>query len=261
MGCRPRTKGNTCGIVSRPLSPPSFFMWVGVVLPIQFKGGFFMEIFNYLVELARTNFHVQVIFFAAGFILFSLLTKEKRFRSLNQNKTHELVLASLFIALSIALTRFASAVIPLGGLPALRIGLGPIPIIMASLILGPQWGFAVGAVSDVIGATLFPQGAPIFLIFVAQGMYGVLPYYLRLLFRGKSFISILATVSLTQLVTGFLTTLGLAHAFGWAFWEAYYLRLPAQLILMIFFSFCVFTLFKILEPVINIVAQKSIGKR
>lgn len=221
-----------------------------------------MRIFNYLVELTRTNFHVQVLLFAAGFAVFSLLTRDKKSRFLKkQNKTYNLVLASLFIALSIALTRFASAVIPLGGLPALRVGLGPIPIIMASLILGPQWGFAVGALSDVIGATLFPQGAPIFLIFVAQGLYGVLPYYLKMLFKGNSFIAVLATVSFTQLVTGFLTTLGLAHAFGWAFWEAYYLRLPGQFILMAFFSFTVYTLFRILEPVIGTITQRALGRR
>lgn len=221
-----------------------------------------MHIFNYLVELARTNFHVQVLLFVAGFAAFSLLTKDKKTTmSKQQNKTYNLVLGSLFIALSIALTRFFSAVIPLGGLPALRVGLGPIPIIMASFILGPQWGFIVGILSDVIGATLFPQGAPIFLIFVAQGLYGVLPYYLKLLFKGNSFIAVLATVSLTQLVTGFLTTLGLAHTFGWAFWEAYYLRLPSQFILMAFFSLSVYTLFKILEPVIGSITQRALSRR
>ncbi|SES94667.1 folate family ECF transporter S component [Anaerobranca gottschalkii] len=208
-----------------------------------------MEIFNWFVETLSTNFYFQVVVFATIFALFSYISKGKT-PSTTMNKTYCLTLASLLIALSIVLTRFASAVIPLGGLPALRIGLGPIPIIIASLVLGPHWGFAVGAVADVVGVTLFPQGSPIFLIFVAQGLYGVLPHYFKLLFKGNSFINFLFTVSLTQLITGFITTIGLAHAFGWPLWEAYFLRLPTQLTLMILYSITVFLLNKIVQPVV-----------
>jgi ECF transporter S component (folate family) len=216
-----------------------------------------MEIFSWFVEALSNNFYFQVVVFTTIFALFSYFSKGKSIAT-STNKTYSLTLASLLIALSIVLTRFASAVIPLGGLPSIRIGLGPIPIIIASLVLGPQWGFAVGAVADVVGVTLFPQGSPIFLIFVAQGLYGVLPHYFKLLFRGNSFINFLFTVSLTQLITGFITTIGLAHAFGWPLWSSYFLRLPTQLTLMILYSIIVFLLNKIIQPVVShrIVTQR-----
>lgn len=206
----------------------------------------FSELLPHLLK-----FYGQVGLFVVGYVLFTFFSGGKKKQS-QKSKTHYLTVASMLIALSFVLTRLGSVIVPLGGLPALRIGLGPIPIIIASLILGPHWGFAVGAISDVLGTTLFPQGAPIFLIFVAQGLYGVIPHYIKSVFRGNnSLVTVGITVSITQLIAGFVTTAGLALTFGWPFWESYYLRFPAQLILMVLFSLTVCGIFAVISPVIK----------
>jgi ECF transporter S component (folate family) len=86
----------------------------------------------------------------------------------------KLVLSALFITLSFVLTRFF--VLPPG--PTLfRFTLGSVPIIIASLLLGPVYGGLVGIGADVIGALLFPSGT--FLVFpvISSMLYGVLPYF------------------------------------------------------------------------------------
>ena len=61
--------------------------------------------------------------------------------------------------------------------------LGSVPIIIASLILGPIYGGLVGIGADVIGALLFPTGT--FLVFpvISSMLYGVLPYFFMRLIR------------------------------------------------------------------------------
>ena len=52
---------------------------------------------------------------------------------------------SALLALSIIATRFLSIQTPI-----VRIGFGGVPIILAGLLFGPGWGFAVGALADLI---------------------------------------------------------------------------------------------------------------
>lgn len=70
--------------------------------------------------------------------------------------TRNLVLAGLLVAASLILTRFFGF-IAFGG--SVRISLGGVPIALAGALLGPVFGGAVGFCADIVGATLFPQGA------------------------------------------------------------------------------------------------------
>ncbi|MDI7250904.1 MAG: ECF transporter S component, partial [Bacillota bacterium] len=54
---------------------------------------------------------------------------------------------AMLIALSVVLTRVASIRIPVGGVEAIRIGFGALPILMAGVWGGPVFGFIVGAVA------------------------------------------------------------------------------------------------------------------
>jgi ECF transporter S component (folate family) len=99
-------------------------------------------------------------------------------------KTKNLIILSLFSAISIVLTRFLAFYIPFFGSNDVRISLGDVPIMLAGLIFGPIAGALTGAVSDVIGATMFPAG-PFFPGFTLSAMLagaipGLLQPFLRL---------------------------------------------------------------------------------
>ncbi len=88
--------------------------------------------------------------------------------------TTVLVKASLLTAVSIVLTRFFSYMIPLGGLPALRIGFGNIPLILAGMMFGPLVGGIVGVVSDLVGYMITPMGGTFFPGFtLTAALYGI----------------------------------------------------------------------------------------
>ena len=63
------------------------------------------------------------------------------------------VSCALLIAIELVLTRFCSLT-----LPTIRIGFGFAPIAVSGILFGPVYGFAVGGISDLIGANLFPSG-------------------------------------------------------------------------------------------------------
>lgn len=74
--------------------------------------------------------------------------------------TKILVVCGLFAGMSIILTRLFSYMIPLAGLPALRIGFGSIPIIISGILFGPIAGGLTGGVSDILGFILNSMGGP-----------------------------------------------------------------------------------------------------
>lgn len=86
---------------------------------------------------------------------------------------YSLTLSGLLIGLSIVLQRFF--VIPFG---MYRLSLGNLPIIMASLFLGPVYGGVVGAASDFVGSNMIPSGPFLLWPLISSTLYGVLPYFL-----------------------------------------------------------------------------------
>ncbi|MFA5576003.1 MAG: folate family ECF transporter S component [Tissierellaceae bacterium] len=105
----------------------------------------------------------------------------------NRISTGTLTQAGFLTAISIVLTRFVSVMVPLaGGLPALRLGFGEIPIMMAGLLFGPVVGGISGMIADLIGAFTFPQG-PYFPGFTLSSiLWGVLPGIYSLYLAKKS---------------------------------------------------------------------------
>ena len=115
--------------------------------------------------------------------------------------------AGLLIAASVVLTRFAGVMIPLAGVLALRLSFGDVPIIFASLFLGPAWGAIVGIAADLVGSMLNPMGGPFFPGFtLTSALVGVLPWlFLRLFSMGRSdkpgFWRYLAALACSDLIT------------------------------------------------------------
>lgn len=90
--------------------------------------------------------------------------------------TSVLVKAGLLAGLSIVFTRVFSFMIPLAGLPALRIGFGSLPITLAGILFGPLVGGAVGTVADLIGFLINPMGGAYFPGFtLSSALNGIIP--------------------------------------------------------------------------------------
>ena len=60
-------------------------------------------------------------------------------------KSYKLILNSLFIVLSMILTRVLSIRIPIGNVEVIRFGFGTIPVYLSSYLFGPLSGMLVGS--------------------------------------------------------------------------------------------------------------------
>lgn len=149
--------------------------------------------------------------------------------------TRTLTQAGFLVAISIVLTRFVSIMVPLvGGLPALRLGFGEIPIIMSGLLFGPLVGGISGMVADLIGAWAFPQG-PYYPGFTLSSiLWGVLPgiYGIYLRRRGEkgnpfTYKRILTIVLICTIpISLVLNTYWLSQMFG----KGFMVLLPGRLL-------------------------------
>lgn len=126
-------------------------------------------------------------------------------------KTYKVVLSGILIALSIVLTRLLSINID----QYIRISFGFVPIILAGILVGPYFGFAVGALADLLGCLLF--GVPPYpLITLTSALVGLLSWLIyRMSGRIKEWARILLTVTLIQIIcTILLQTLWLSMLLG-----------------------------------------------
>ena len=144
--------------------------------------------------------------------------------------TKRMTTIGLLVGISVILTRFLGVMMPLGGIQALRLSFGHLPIMLAGILLGPAAGAITGALADLIGGILFPVG-PYFPGFtLSSAMWGFLPPVLLLLIPNrpsrKGFWPFLAVVFVTSLVVSGLNTLWLAIMFKRAFW----VLLPTRLL-------------------------------
>ncbi len=72
----------------------------------------------------------------------------------SKNKVKVLVNVALLVAMEVVLARFLSI-----NTPIVRIGFGFVPIAICGMLYGPMMAGVAGAMSDIIGAVLFPTGA------------------------------------------------------------------------------------------------------
>ena len=72
----------------------------------------------------------------------------------HQRTTKIMVTCALLVALQVILARFLSI-----NTTFVVINLSFLAVALAGILFGPFWGMAVGGVSDVVGASLFPFGA------------------------------------------------------------------------------------------------------
>ncbi|WP_202709152.1 folate family ECF transporter S component [Sporosalibacterium faouarense] len=90
--------------------------------------------------------------------------------------TRTLVASSLLTAISIIFTRVFAVMVPLAGVPALRLSFGQIPIAITGILFGPFAGGIAGAVADLVGFMLNPGGGVFFPGFTLSSMlWGIIP--------------------------------------------------------------------------------------
>ncbi len=114
----------------------------------------------------------------------------------------------VLIASEIVLSRFASI-----SAWNIRIGFGFVPLVIAAMLLGPVKAGIIGALSDILGATLFPIGAyfPGFtLTALCTGIiYGVF------LHKRETLLRIVLAVGINQLILSLLlNTLWISVLYG-----------------------------------------------
>ncbi|MBQ7103333.1 MAG: folate family ECF transporter S component [Anaerotignum sp.] len=127
------------------------------------------------------------------------------------SRTHRVVLMAMLVAIQVILSRWLSI-----NLWNLKIGFAFVPIAMAGMLLGPAHAGLVGAVADLIGATLFPSGTffPGFTLtaFITAFGYG---FFLQ---KKQGMANILGAVLFSEIIgTILLNTLWISIMYGTTF--------------------------------------------
>ena len=156
------------------------------------------------------------------------------YRSRKKINIKHMVMAAFLTALSIVLTRFLSFILPIAGLPTVRVGFGRVPIVISGLLFGPMLGGLTGAAADLIGVLINPMGTyhPGFTI--SAILDGLIPGLIAIYFKanprlGKNFTMtriFVVELVLTILNSIILNTLWLTQLLG----RGYLVLLPARVI-------------------------------
>lgn len=164
---------------------------------------------------------------------------------MKRQSTRTLVLMALLAAISIILTRFLGFYLT----NSVRISFGSIPIMLASLLLGPLAGGFTGAVADILGATLFSAFGYYPPLTIPPVIIGILPALLKpALLRKVSFLRMYLIILITDLIAGIgVTTYILSHMYGTGFLELLVVRAPIALAVSIAEGIVVYGLYKRLQ--------------
>jgi ECF transporter S component (folate family) len=151
-------------------------------------------------------------------------------------RTRTLAYLGLLTATSVVLTRFFAVMLPIGGVGALRLSFGEVPIILSGILFGPVAGGAVGTLADLIGFPINPFGGAYFPpLTLTSALHGILPpliirMYARVPYRWRD---LGATVLLNDLVVAVvLQTLFLSILLDRAVLVLLPLRLLGRLLLV-----------------------------
>ena len=157
--------------------------------------------------------------------------------------TKSIVFLGLMAAISIVLTRLLSLTID----PAtLRISLGNVPVILVSLWFGPIEGLLVGFIADFVGASVFsPYGWNPLLVPTSLIM-GLLPAFLKNIFKNKSnYITVFAVTLLTNAVgTIAYSSFALAEMSNLSYLSVVAIRLPVYIVVAAVEAVCIYYLSK-----------------
>ena len=149
------------------------------------------------------------------------------------SQTRKLILAGLFVAASIILTRFFAGNITVSGITILRLSFGQVPIFLSGFLLGPLYGSLSGAIAELIGYLINPQGGPYFPGFTLNAaISGIIPgLFAKFKPRYYSWGKILMVIAISEFITSIcLTPLWLSILTG----KAFVAFIPSNIISRIF---------------------------
>ena len=151
----------------------------------------------------------------------------------NKLSTRALVLAAIFSAMNIILTR-AGVIMLFGGL--VRLSFGKIPLILSGLFLGPLAGAFAGLVGDVLGVIINSHGAPMIHpgFTLSSVLTGAVPGIIVILSRRKRsslFNVITSNIIVLILVNLLLDTLWLSQMYGNPYTVVFQTRLIPHIII------------------------------
>jgi riboflavin transporter len=160
--------------------------------------------------------------------------------------TYNIVISGLFVALSIVLTRLFSANLMIANVPASRLSIGLLPIILSSIISGPGWGMAVGALADTLGFLLFPSGVYYPPITLTSILVGLLPWLVyRITGKSSEWLKVLLSVAAVQILCSmFLQTYWISRLYGKVFLVLFYPRAIVSLITIPIYYIFVYSILK-----------------
>lgn len=152
------------------------------------------------------------------------MNKDSFTKSIKHTKT--ITLMGFLIATEIVLSRFASI-----SAWNIKIGFGFVPIVVAAMLLGPVKAGIIAAVSDFLGAVLFPIGAYFpgftFTALCMAVIYGIL------LYNKETFLRIVVAVGINQLILSlFLNTLWISVLYDSPYWSIFMTRIIQTMILI-----------------------------
>lgn len=134
-------------------------------------------------------------------------------------KIRKITLAGLLIAISIIFSRFLAADVVVGGLSTLRISLGPVPLYLSGMLLGPVYGAIAGALADSLGYLVKPLGGYFPGFAINGALTGMIPGLLLMFYKKRqSWWRLLIIITIVEVITSaILTPLWLSIITGKAF--------------------------------------------
>lgn len=122
----------------------------------------------------------------------------------------QLTTATMFATVGVILGNF-SIILPVFSVPALRLDIVAIPIILAGLILGKWYGMGVGVIIDLINFLLYGQGAYHIGFTINNALIGLFSGMIPMLFQHKNFLFIKRTLLISSSVL-ILSTIGILYS-------------------------------------------------
>jgi riboflavin transporter len=186
---------------------------------------------------------------------------------MNRRSIQILVYCSLFIALSIVLTRFASFRFVVAGVENVRVGLGPFPILLAGIMFGPLFGALVGILADLAGFFISPMGSYMPHFTLVSALYGFIPGLMMYIPLPHSFdfsrsfrIRMIAGVIASQFVTQWILLPWFLFLTFQIPWQVSliprYITAPIQVLLYIVIAFALFS-----QPLFRVWVVKDKAKQ
>ena len=105
----------------------------------------------------------------------------------------QLTTATMLTTVGVILGNF-SIILPVFSIPALRLDIVAIPIILSGLILGKWYGMGVGIIIDLINFLLYGQGAYHIGFTINNALIGLFSGMIPLFFQHKNFLFVKKTL-------------------------------------------------------------------